>query len=155
MPGHVGVDVDAASLEERSDAVTVSRRQHREPSQAGAAQDTHEDRLRPVIGVMARSDAVSPHPVRRFTQGSPARFTSARFEVATSFDDDAGPLEGHVERTGKHRDPVEFSSALDAETVVDAMGEETETGSASKASQYVEKGNGIRSTAHRGEHTGS
>ena len=119
---------------------------------AGAPEQTQEDGLGAVVGVVGGRDARDPDAGGLRAKGDEARRAGAGLEVAAGCDGDAGAPERHLELAGEGFRPVELSRGLRSQPVVDAVREQLVADGAAQAGQHVEQGHRIGASAHGREH---
>jgi hypothetical protein len=152
VAGDVGVHVAAARAMKRADPVTVLRRQHTEALGAGAPEQPNEQRLGPVIGMVAGGDPIGADSGCGGTQGIPSSHPRPRLEVSPWLQRDFRAGERHIERPRKGLGQVELVCRLGAQAVVDAVGEEAESVAAAEQGEHVHHGRRIRTAAHGRKH---
>jgi hypothetical protein len=115
----VRLDVRPARAEERPDEDPAHGGDAREPTRAGALEETHEDRLGLVVGRVGRGDALGTHPARDLAEGAVAGAAGLRLETFP------GRLPPHRDALEVERDAEPGAEAVHEPGVGVGLGPET------------------------------
>ena len=126
----------------RPDAVSVLGGKHGEPRRCGAVQESDEDGLRAIVGVVGRCDAARRGLGCGLLEGGTARVAGSGLEVCPCSDVYPATPERHAEPFGKRFRQIELAAGLRTEAVIHAVGYEGQPESSERGSR-----------AHGGAHT--
>jgi len=147
----VGVDVGATSAQEGADPIAGARREHGQPARARAAEQSEEERLGAIVGVVGRREERALRGIRRRPKRCVARGAGSSLEIPPERDRDECPREGDVARPRERFGEIELRGGGLTQTVVDAMRDDGEIAVGAEPSEHVDERHRIGAAADRDE----
>jgi hypothetical protein len=147
VPNHVRFP----GSDHRPDAVSVLGGKHGEPYRRGAVQESDEDGLRAIVGVVSRCDAARRGLSCGLLEGGTARVAGSGLEVCPCSDVHSATPERHAEPFGERFRQIELAASLRAEAVIHAVGHEGQPESSGEDREHMEERTRVAPTARRNQ----
>lgn len=121
MARDVGVDARATSTNERTNERAVCRRQHTEGRDGSGAKQAHDDRFRPIVGMVGERNAIGALTSSSALESLLPGATRPIVKIPARRDIHPRDAEGYVELCGERFGALELPPGARTEPVIDAV----------------------------------
>ena len=139
MTLEVEQNVGATRPNQRPNEKSRSWRQHGDPTNTRASNETHDQRFGAIVGGVTGRDRRRTDGGSGFAEMRVANFACTRLEIPPRLDVGDRPGKRNPERLRELGGEIELGHGILAKTVVDAVGRETKAASPRHDSERVEK----------------